>query len=56
MRLDLEDIQSFTDVEIKEMLERGEINNGVFIYDSINHSYIGMINGTLVQFAVSPYP
>lgn len=47
---------SYTNVEISDMESDGVLSNGVLLYDSVNHVYVGRQNGALVQFTTIPYP
>lgn len=47
--------QSFTAAEIG-VLDTAGLPDGVVLYDTDNHVYVGKQNGTLVQFDTSAYP
>lgn len=34
----------------------GDIGNGILLYDTTNNVYVGMQNGSLVQFTTAAYP
>lgn len=48
--------QSYTAVEIAQMLADGLLVNGIFLYDTTNNVYVGMQSGALVKFTTTPYP
>ena len=48
--------QSYTPTEINDMETAGDLSNGVILYDSVNHVYVGRQNGALVQFTTASYP
>jgi len=60
--LDLERIvnlftsQSYTAAEIAQMFTDGDLENGIFLYDTDNNVYVGMQSGALVKFTTSAYP
>lgn len=62
---DINDIQNafnfltatnYTDVEIAAMDAAGQLGNGILMYDTTNHVYVGKQNGALVQFTTTAYP
>lgn len=46
----------YTAAEITALLGGGQLFNGVLLYDTTNHEYVGMQAGTLVKFTTTPYP
>ena len=48
--------QSYTSVQIAQLLSDGALNNGVILYDSTLNLYVGMESGALVKFTTTPYP
>ena len=47
---------SYTSTEITNLESGGLLNNGVILYDSTTHEYVGKQNGALVKFTTTPYP
>lgn len=48
--------QSYTAVEIAQMLADGLLVNGIFLYDTTNNVYVGMQSNALVKFTTTAYP
>lgn len=48
--------QSYTDTEIAQMESDGDLVDGILLYDTVNHVYVGRQNGALVQFTTAAYP
>ncbi len=48
--------QSYTSVQIAQLLSDGALKNGVLLYDSTLDVYVGMQAGSLVKFTTTPYP
>ncbi len=46
----------YTAIEIAQMESDGNLGNGVLLYDTTNHVYVGKQNGALVQFTTTAYP
>lgn len=45
-----------TAVEIAAMNVAGQLGNGILMYDTTNHVYVGKQNGALVKFTTTAYP
>lgn len=48
--------QGYTQTQITDMNTAGDLENGVFLYDTDNDVYVGRQAGSLVQFTTTPYP
>lgn len=48
--------QSYTATQIADMESAGDLSDGVVLYDTTNHEYVGKQNGALVKFTTSAYP
>ncbi len=62
---DIEDIQdgfnfltapNYSAAQISAMNAEGLLSNGVMVYDTDNHVYVGKQNGALVKFTTTAYP
>ncbi len=47
---------SYTQTQITDMNTAGTLGNGVILYDTTNHVYVGRQNGSLVKFTTAVYP
>ncbi|CAB4151313.1 hypothetical protein UFOVP685_12 [uncultured Caudovirales phage] len=47
---------SYTAAQITALNVAGSLGNGVLLYDTTNHVYVGKQNGSLVQFTTAAYP
>ena len=47
---------SYTAADIAAMNVAGDLGNGVLLYDTTNHVYVGKQNGALVKFTTTAYP
>lgn len=47
---------SYTATEINDMESAGDLGDGVVLYDTTNHVYVGRQNGALVKFTTAAYP
>lgn len=54
--LNLLTAQSYTATQLADTSFTDTLPNGVILYDSTNHVYVGKQNGALVQFDTSVYP
>jgi hypothetical protein len=54
--LNLLTAMGYTAVEIAAMNVAGTLGNGVLLYDTTNHVYVGKQNGALVKFTTTAYP
>jgi flagellar basal body P-ring protein FlgI len=48
--------QSYTAAQLADTDFTATLSNGIILYDSTNHVYVGKQNGAMVQFDTSPYP
>jgi len=48
--------QGYTSTQINDLFNNGLLLNGMILYDTSLHVYVGMQNGALVQFTTSAYP
>lgn len=47
---------NYTAAEIATMFANGDFTNGIFLYDTTNNVYVGMISNALVKFTTTAYP
>lgn len=46
----------YTQTEITDMNMAGQLENGIFLYDTTNNVYVGRQAGSLVKFTTGAYP
>jgi hypothetical protein len=46
----------YTQTEITDMQTAGQLEDGVFLYDTTNAEYVGRQSGTLTKFTTTTYP
>lgn len=54
--LNLLQASPYTSTEINDMLIAGDLQDGIFLYDTTLNLYVGKESGALVQFTTTPYP
>ena len=47
---------NYTAAEIVAMNAAGQLGNGILLYDTTNHEYVGKQNGVLVKFTTAAWP
>ena len=47
---------SYTSAEITALNAAGDLDNGVILYDTDLHEYVGKKSGSLVKFTTTAYP